>query len=233
MPTNSSLRHRLERVVVAPLDADRRDGVGREVLAAERARAVAGVHERLVRQRQQLLVQRVVEHRRRAPRPSSRATPRRSGRPTSPMKSVSPVRTAYGRAPARASRGRGSRSIPASGPASRAPRGGPSARARSHRRRHRPERVLGLAAGTEVDLARRSGRAAPGGRRRSPRGSASGTTWRISEPARGRVGQVLIDVALGIDDRRDPALLVRRRGRTRARGSRGSTASGSSALQQV
>ena len=55
--------HRLEGVVGAPLLADRRHRLLRQVLAAQRARAVRRVHERLVGQGQQLGVQRVVEQR--------------------------------------------------------------------------------------------------------------------------------------------------------------------------
>ena len=55
------LAHRLQRVVVEPLDADRGDGVRAEMLAAQRAGAVGGVDERLVGQREELLVQRVVQ----------------------------------------------------------------------------------------------------------------------------------------------------------------------------
>ena len=54
--------HRLERIVVEPLDADRGDGVGAQVLPAERPGAMRGVDERFVRKWRELPVHRVVEH---------------------------------------------------------------------------------------------------------------------------------------------------------------------------
>ena len=55
------LRHRLQCVVEAPLIAQRRHRIRGKILAAQRARAVRRVHERLIRQRQQLVVQRIVQ----------------------------------------------------------------------------------------------------------------------------------------------------------------------------
>ena len=56
-------RHGLQRVIQSPLISERRDRVGGKLLAAERAGAVRRINQRLVGKRQQLVVQRVVKMR--------------------------------------------------------------------------------------------------------------------------------------------------------------------------
>ena len=89
------LAHRLQRVVRSPLLADRRAGLARQLLAARGAGAVRGEDAGRVGQRQQLVVQRVVEAGAPARRPRAPTRRRRAGpgRPTSPTNSVSPVST--------------------------------------------------------------------------------------------------------------------------------------------
>ena len=70
--------HRRERVVRPLLLTDGRDGLGGEVLAARRARAVRRVDERRVGQRHELVAQRVVQ--RGAQLLGGDARPRRAGR---------------------------------------------------------------------------------------------------------------------------------------------------------
>ena len=53
--------HRLQGVVHAALLAESRDGIGGKLLAAERTRAVSGVNQGLIGKGQQFVVQRVVE----------------------------------------------------------------------------------------------------------------------------------------------------------------------------
>ena len=88
------LRHGLQGVVQPPLISQRRDRVGGKLLSAQGACAVGRIDQRLVRERQELVVERVVQ----VCAPSSLAVhpseARKSGRPTSPIKRVSPVRTA-------------------------------------------------------------------------------------------------------------------------------------------
>ncbi len=85
-----------ERVVGLALLADRRRRRGGQVLAAGRAGAVGRVDERVVGKREQLLVA-ASGSRSRARLSAVRPTEvSRSGRPTSPMNSVSPVSTAHG-----------------------------------------------------------------------------------------------------------------------------------------
>ena len=159
------LRHRLQRVVRPALLADGRGRLLAERLAAQRSRAVRGVDEARVGQGQQLRPQRVVQLRAEIGRPTSRATARRSGRPTSPTNSVSPVSTAYGSvALAVEVEHQQSRSTRACAPASRAPAAA-RARTRCGRRRQRRERVLGLGGRAQVDRARRRDRAARDARR--------------------------------------------------------------------
>jgi hypothetical protein len=53
--------HRLQRIVRSSLLADRRDRFLTDRFAAQRSRAVRRIHEARVGQRQQLLLQRVVQ----------------------------------------------------------------------------------------------------------------------------------------------------------------------------
>ena len=55
------LRHGLQGVIQSPLIAQRRDGIGGKLLAAERAGAMGRINQRLVGKREQLVVQRVVK----------------------------------------------------------------------------------------------------------------------------------------------------------------------------
>ena len=90
------LAHGLERVVGAALLAERGDGFLAERFAAEGAGAVGGIDEALVGQREQFVC---AANRRACRRVASADQPRaarRSGRPTSPMNRVSPVRTDCG-----------------------------------------------------------------------------------------------------------------------------------------
>ena len=90
-----------QRRVVAALEADRRDRVGRQAAAADRPGVVRGVEHEVVGQREQPLGQRPVQ--RCAPSPRRCASPWacRSGRPASPTSSASPVSTSHGSSPRR------------------------------------------------------------------------------------------------------------------------------------
>ena len=87
--------HRLERVVRSPLLADCRDRFLAQRLAAERSGAVRRVDQAGIGQRQQLPRSESYSSPPSSPADQPSAT-RRSGRPTSPTNSVSPVRTACG-----------------------------------------------------------------------------------------------------------------------------------------
>jgi hypothetical protein len=88
------LRRGLERVIEPPLIAQRRNRVGRKLLAAKRTGAVCRIDKNFVRQREQFVVERIIKI---CAEVGGRPPKRRvQVRPTSPMKSVSPVSTAYG-----------------------------------------------------------------------------------------------------------------------------------------
>ena len=59
--TNASSESKLQRAVVAALEADRRDRVGRQAASADRARVVRGVEEQVIGERQQPLGQRAIQ----------------------------------------------------------------------------------------------------------------------------------------------------------------------------
>ena len=94
-------RHRLERVIGRALASDGGAAVGADITAAHRPGAVRGIDLDGIGQGEQLAVQAVVELTGELLRRD--ASPARSGRPTSPMKSVSPVSTATGSEPRSAS----------------------------------------------------------------------------------------------------------------------------------
>ena len=89
----------LQRAVVAALEADRRDRVGRQAAPADRAGVVRRVEDEVVGQRQQPLGQRPVERAGHLPRRVCSPWACRSGRPASPTSSASPVSTNHGSSP--------------------------------------------------------------------------------------------------------------------------------------